>query len=327
MRYMFPYHLVEKDSRIVLYGCGECGKDFWLQVHYSQYCKLIAWADKSFDTFDLNPPFARVDEITRYCFDYVVIAVIDSTVAEEIKKTLLSRGISEETIIWSYSYSIGGTLLPANKVRMLKDFDFYTQIIDESVLSGNMFAGNRFYQGFKELGIDGSRRNEERIVLYKIPQMLNREMSAFDMGCNYGFFDLLVAAYVKKITGVDIEQAFIGMAQRTAGYLNINNATFVCDDAFKYLNTSGDKYEVIFNLGVYGYILNSGVSEEEFVKVITSHLSIDGLLFFESHPLNDEYRINSYKSICEKIERVLNLESVSTYTSIGERELRIYRML
>lgn len=108
--------------------------------------------------------------------------------------------------------------------------------------------------------------------------------------------------------------------------MSINNATFVCDDAFKYLNTNGNRYEAIFILGVYGYILNRGVSEEEFAKVITSHLNINGLLFFESHPLCDENRFNSYKSICEKIERVLSLESVSTYTSIGERELRIYRL-
>lgn len=326
MRYMFPYHLVDRDSRIVLYGCGECGKDFWLQIHYSQYCQLIAWIDKSFNMSNPNPPFARTNEITRFCFDYVVIAVTDSTIVEKIKNMLLSEGINEEMIIWSNSYSMGSDLFPTNKNRMLKDFDFYTQIMDESVMSGNMFAGNQYYQGFKELGIKGSRQNEERIVIYKIPQLLNRKMSAFDMGCNYGFFDLLVAPYVKEITGIDIEQAFIRMAQITADYLSINNATFVCDDAFKYLNANEIRYEVIFNLGVYGYILNSGVSEEQFVKVITSHLSINGLLFFESHPLSDENRINSYKSICEKIERVLSLESVSTYTSIGERELRIYRL-
>ncbi len=235
MRFVFPYHLVDQSSKILLYGCGECGKEFWLQLHLSKYCNIVAWVDSAFDGYELNRPFDYVRNIPKYNYDHIVVAVSNKNTADIIIEYLLSIGVDRARIIWSNTYSIDSNLFPVNKFLFLKDFDFYTSIIDDAISCENFFAGNRYYQGIKELGIKGNRNDEERVVLYRIPELLSKEMSVLDMGCNYGFFDLLIAPYVKRVTGIDIEPAFIRMAKKTADYLHINNADFLCADVYKAL--------------------------------------------------------------------------------------------
>ncbi len=326
MRFFFPYHLIEQGSRIVLYGGGECGKDFWLQVHFSKWCNLVSWVDRSFDGYELKGPFGYISDVAKYDFDYVIIAVVDKKKADEIKDFLYSLGIEKQKIIWSNAYSLGAGLFPDNRQMLLNNYDYYEAVIDEMVTSDNIFAGGRYYQGCKEIGLRGSRNNEERIVLYKIPQLLNESMLALDMGCNYGFFDLLAAPYLNNIVGIDIEPAFIRIAEKTAGLLGIDNARFTCRNAFEALKDSHEKYDVIFNLGVYGYILEDNISEMEFAETIMSKLKADGLLFFESHPLTTIDRIKSYKRISSYFKSKMKIISHLFYESIGEREFYIFQL-
>lgn len=99
MKYMFPYNLVKKDSRIIIYGEGEIGREFYLQLYYSGYCVVVAWVDKAFDMYRVEKPFDQLENILHYDFDYIVIALDNSVDVSSVKNSLLDMGIDKEKII------------------------------------------------------------------------------------------------------------------------------------------------------------------------------------------------------------------------------------
>lgn len=48
IKYLFPFdRLLSKGNRIVIYGAGDVGKNFYSQVYGNENCKLTAWVDKN----------------------------------------------------------------------------------------------------------------------------------------------------------------------------------------------------------------------------------------------------------------------------------------
>jgi len=104
-QYLFPYDLVERSSRIVLYGAGKVGKSFYKQIAASSYCKIVMWADQNCGILDsYGGEIELPEQIGKADFDYIIIAVLDRGISYEIKEKLLEIGISEKKIIWSEKY-------------------------------------------------------------------------------------------------------------------------------------------------------------------------------------------------------------------------------
>lgn len=119
MIYMFPYYLIKKGSRIILYGDGKVGKEFYLQLHQNEYCFVEAWVDQAFDYYETAEPFDKVGNIKNHQFDYVVIALANSKQADEVREKLLSLGVDEDKIIWSRFYTIDSGIFPDNRALYL----------------------------------------------------------------------------------------------------------------------------------------------------------------------------------------------------------------
>lgn len=99
--YKFPYHLFPRQAKVVIYGAGKVGEEFYRQAVCSDYIHLVALVDKKAAELE-NPrlPARSVEELRRLAFDYVLIAVLDREVALSIKKKLVSMGISRGVIKW-----------------------------------------------------------------------------------------------------------------------------------------------------------------------------------------------------------------------------------
>ena len=99
--YKFPYHLFPRQAKVVIYGAGKVGEEFYRQAVRSDYIQLVAIVDKKAAELE-NPrlPARSVEELRRLAFDYVLIAVLDREVALSIKKKLVSMGISRGVIKW-----------------------------------------------------------------------------------------------------------------------------------------------------------------------------------------------------------------------------------
>lgn len=100
--FLFPFDKVPTGKRIILYGAGLVGKTYYMQLKKLSYCSEIAWIDRNADNIIDEQGVMLPDELEKdryYSFDYIVVAMENKKVAEEIKKFCLSIGYSNEKII------------------------------------------------------------------------------------------------------------------------------------------------------------------------------------------------------------------------------------
>lgn len=102
VRYIFPYKLIPCNSHIQIYGAGEVGKSYIVELTQSEYAKVIGWYDKAKygETF-CNNTISAPDTMLNDKADYVVIAVEDAGIAEKIRDEIRKKGIEQDKILWT----------------------------------------------------------------------------------------------------------------------------------------------------------------------------------------------------------------------------------
>ena len=100
-RYLFPYTLIVKGSEVVIYGAGRVGQDYYEQLNHNKYAKVVGWVDKNAKRYsDLEvKPVESLKEIKK--MDYIVIAIVNKKIAENVKNRVLEMGIPIDKIVWS----------------------------------------------------------------------------------------------------------------------------------------------------------------------------------------------------------------------------------
>lgn len=100
MYHIFPFNRVEKNSRIIIYGAGIAGRNFFEQVKALNYCEVLFLVDKNKANINYSEiEIKGIDEINQYNYDYVVISIIDYSLKLSIKEELISIGVLPEKII------------------------------------------------------------------------------------------------------------------------------------------------------------------------------------------------------------------------------------
>lgn len=87
-----------KEKKIVLYGAGEVGKDYYAQIAKYENCDIVAWVDKNPKVF----PYYEVkamQELDRIQFDYILIAVKNQKIAKDIESELNALGVGRDKIL------------------------------------------------------------------------------------------------------------------------------------------------------------------------------------------------------------------------------------
>lgn len=164
-----------------------------------------------------------------------------------------------------------------------------------------------FYQGFNEIKLKGCRSTEKRFELYGIKKYLNSNHTALDIGCNCGFFTLLISKFVGKIDGVEINPHLINIANDTKEFLKINNAEFFVSSLENFY--SGKRYDLIFSLANDETVdINTVFSFSEYIKKILDNCKNKALLIFETmaqdtyHPERFEPKLTHLKDHFEILE-------------------------
>lgn len=112
---LFPFGSVPVGSKIIIYGAGIAGKNFYTQVSKNKYCDVLFLIDKN--SKNKNPYMVKVlspEILFEYKdYDYIVISPMNDLVKEEILQDLqkiykiaVSKIIvpSDNVINWEYSY-------------------------------------------------------------------------------------------------------------------------------------------------------------------------------------------------------------------------------
>ena len=94
--WIFPYEIIPKDCKLILYGAGKVGKCLLEQNSFSNYCNIVAVADKSANE---NNKLIKPEEIAKFDFDYILVSVMNSQIQSEICSKLLKLGIDRNKIV------------------------------------------------------------------------------------------------------------------------------------------------------------------------------------------------------------------------------------
>lgn len=97
-RYTYPMGLFRQWKRVILYGAGLVGQDFYMQNYVKKYCQIVAWVDKRAEECDF--PVTGRQTIFELEYDIVLIAVASREIADTIRAELCGMGIETERIKW-----------------------------------------------------------------------------------------------------------------------------------------------------------------------------------------------------------------------------------
>jgi protein-L-isoaspartate O-methyltransferase len=168
------------------------------------------------------------------------------------------------------------TSRPPEMERKVKSLSRYRASTKEE-----KFAGNKFYQSFDRLNIEGDRDTTRRIVKYKFREELTPQDRVLNIGSNCGFLDLEVASLVESITCVEHSVKLTTMQRILANHFKLSNVT-VINEPFTLNTKLGEKYSVIFLLAVISHLK---IEPDALVEKIKGMLEPGGRVLLESHSI------------------------------------------
>ena len=100
--YDFDKRILKKGTKILLYGAGNIGKDFYKQICADKLYQLVGWVDENYRYYQgqgLN--VLEVGKIKFLKYDYIILAFKDRKLADSVKKNLIKKyTIDDNKIIW-----------------------------------------------------------------------------------------------------------------------------------------------------------------------------------------------------------------------------------
>ena len=110
---LFPFGKVKKNSRILVYGAGGFGRVIRHFISESDIMELSGWADKEAEYYkEKGIDIISPEEIYKKNFDYLVIAILNEKIAEQVKNGLIKSGVREEKIDLVQKEVLEGCSLP-----------------------------------------------------------------------------------------------------------------------------------------------------------------------------------------------------------------------
>jgi FlaA1/EpsC-like NDP-sugar epimerase len=106
-RYFLPLECFEEKKKIVLYGAGAVGKDYYNQLTKRSDCEVVLWVDKNWKMHTYRfLPVKSITKVSTVKYDYIVIAIKKIETANVIKEELVNSGIEADKILWKEPVNI-----------------------------------------------------------------------------------------------------------------------------------------------------------------------------------------------------------------------------
>ncbi len=99
MEYIFPFWKFNNNDKIVIYGAGRVGMDYYSTHSLLEWGSIVLWVDRYVRSV-WGIQTDKVEDITNEDIDYVLIALSDVNTAKEVKHYLLDLGIDIDKILW-----------------------------------------------------------------------------------------------------------------------------------------------------------------------------------------------------------------------------------
>lgn len=108
MYFLFPFDQIQRNSKIVIFGTGKMGSDFYYQIMMTKYCEIAGWTDSNtLKDKDMEYPYCNASQLMSIKYDFLVIAINNAWIVQkEVIPMLLEIGVKPETIIWRFDQSL-----------------------------------------------------------------------------------------------------------------------------------------------------------------------------------------------------------------------------
>lgn len=106
IRYICPYFERLKGKKLVLFGAGKVGNDYYKEFLMNEL-DVVLWVDNyHYDVQRCGMDIVSPDMICNIEYDYILCALFSRTKVDEIREQLINLGISEEKILWEQPYDL-----------------------------------------------------------------------------------------------------------------------------------------------------------------------------------------------------------------------------
>lgn len=100
-KYIYPEIKDLWNKRIVLYGAGEVGNNYYSQIIKYEQCSVVAWVDSVPEKYSYKyRKIWSLNDIKNIEYDIIIIAVLNEKTANEIKNMLYRNGIDGTKVKW-----------------------------------------------------------------------------------------------------------------------------------------------------------------------------------------------------------------------------------
>jgi len=90
-----------RHKKIVIFGAGKVGRDYYTQISKYQYCEIVAWIDSNWYEYHFDyAEVVNIEKVLSIQWDLVIIAVKDKVIGMEIMDLLVKMGVDIEKINW-----------------------------------------------------------------------------------------------------------------------------------------------------------------------------------------------------------------------------------
>ena len=189
-----------------------------------------------------------------------------------------------------------------------------------------MYFYGQPYQALGILDVFGERPSEERFDLYGLRDVISKDDTILDIGCNCGFMGIITAYRTGcSVEGIDINPYMIEIGQLCAEYLHLSDSVSLKVQRFQdYAYTK--KFSVIFSFATHWTDdENYRVDLVEHLSKIHALLQPGGTLVFESHAA--DVGVPSFYASLERARHLFSWEGIHRRVDNNTRELYIMKNL
>lgn len=99
---LLPYESIPFGSTVAIYGAGGIGQAFCRQIKITGLYRLAALVDSNYEEMQKNGIAVYAPKsLQTTTFDWVLIAVVKQSDADEIHKNLIEMGVDKNKIVWT----------------------------------------------------------------------------------------------------------------------------------------------------------------------------------------------------------------------------------
>lgn len=186
------------------------------------------------------------------------------------------------------------------------------------------------FNKYQTLGNDAAapgapnRSVPQRIQDYGLNRFVTPLSSVLDIGCNRGYFGIVLSRGIRSYTGIDHDVNEISYGKKEATRLRLSNVDYTCT-GFEQFKTN-QKYDIVFSFAVHAYVK---MAPSDYASKINALLNPGGYLILESHPVGymgePAKRLNKLCDVLVRHFKFTEVDRKPIKDRANKRELIVWR--